>query len=238
MSKTKIILIAVTTLVFAGGVYLYMNFNSMITRQAERIASDALGVRVNIGSIDISLSDKVATVNTIEIGNPKGYKKDNAITADSIRIGLNSAATDLIDFNDITVKGSVVNLEVNENGMNLLDLKNLAQSKKQTDTAGSETVRVIVKKMVIEASTINPSVTFLDRDITSITMPAIHFSNLGQGGGMEAGDAIVKVITKYINETVQQARQSGALTGVKIPGTDDVKKLMDDAKEGIKSLFQ
>ena len=238
MSKLKLILCVLAVGLLAGGIYLYFNFNSIITRTAERIATNALGVTVNIGSIDVSLSDKAVQVNKIEIDNPPGYKSAHAMTVDRVLIGLNTASRELIDFNDIQVKGSVVTMEVNQNGMNLLDLKNLANRKEQKESAGSEQIRVIIKKMVVDASVIKPRITLVDRDFGDIKMPAIHFSNIGNGGKTDAGEVIVQVMTKYINEVQQQARQSGLLTGVQIPGAEDVRKTLNKAKDTLKGLFQ
>lgn len=242
MTKTKskksvFPLLAVLVVLAAGGVYLYMNFGSLLTRTAEKIASNALGVSVDIGSINVSLQDKKVTVNTLEIGNPPGYKTPYAVKADSIAIGLNTASKELIDFKDIQVKGSVVNLEVNEKGsMNLNDLKTLANQKKQTESVGSEAIRVIVKHMVIDASTIKPTISLLDKDIDPITLPALTFNNIGSGSGIPVKDAIVQVMTKYLNEAQGAARRSGALAGV--PGFDGVTKVIDDAKDSLKKLFQ
>jgi hypothetical protein len=222
----------------AGGFYLYINFGSMVTRTAEKIASGALGVAVDIGSIDISLQEKRVIVNTLKIGNPPGYKNPHAITSEKILIGLNTASKDLIDFNDIKVQGSVINLEVNERGMNLVDLRDLANQKKQRESAGSEQIRVIIKHMVIEASTINPSISLLNREIAPIKMPALSFSNIGKGGGVSAGSAVTQIITKYVSAAQREAQSSGMLSGLPGGTLDEVKKTIDDAAGSLKKLFE
>jgi hypothetical protein len=234
-AKKPIKLIMLATLLL-GGVYLYMNLGGLITRTAEKIASDALGVRVNIGNINVSLQDKKVTVNRLEISNPPGYRETNAMTAEKIIIALNTASKKLVDFKDVQVIGSVVNLEVNEKGMNLNDLKNLANRKKQKESVGSEQVRVIVQHMVVAASVINPSITLLNRDIQPLHMPAIKLSGIGQGGGVNADVAIVKVLTQYLNAVEREARESGMLNDM--PGIGDVKRTLDDAAGGLKKLFQ
>lgn len=234
----QIIILSVLVLLIAGGVYIARNMGGYITQMAETIASNALGVKVDIGSIDVSLSDKKVTVNSVKIGNPPGYRQPYAMTSDTIAIGLNTASKELIDFKDIQVKGSVVYMEINEQGMNLLTLKKLANSTKQKESAGSEQVRVIIKHMVIDASVIKPSITFLSREIDPIRMPAISFNNIGSSkGGTSAGDAIVQVLTKYLSSVQQQARSSGALNGVSIPGLDDAEGALDGISKRIKGLF-
>lgn len=231
-SNAKLILLA---LVLVGG-YLYFNMGNLITRTAEEIASGALGVKVHIGRIDLSLAEKKVTVNKLEVSNPPGYSGKNAMTAEQINIGLNDASPELIDFKKIEVKGSVVNLEVNEHGINLDDLKKLAAGKEQKESVGSEQVRVIIQHMVIDASTINPRITMMNRDVASIHMPAINMSNIGKGGGVNAGDAIVKVMTQYLSAVESAARKQGVLGG--LPGLGDVQKGLGDAAGSMKGLFR
>jgi hypothetical protein len=233
-SKNRIVLLVTGLVLIAGAAYLYQNLGGMITRTAEKIASDALGVSVHISGIDVSLSDKKVTVNRIKIGNPPGYSKPYIMTADGIDITLKSADTKLIDFKDITVRGSVVNMEINETGMNLLTLKNMANRKEQKDQAGSESVRVIVQRMVIDSSKVNTSITLLKRDVPSLQLPPVTVSGTGNQS-MPAGDAVVRVISSYFTAVEKHVRQTGALQGV--PGMNDVTKTLDNVTDRLKNLF-
>jgi hypothetical protein len=235
-NKAPVIPIVVVLLLLVFGGYLYMNFGSLLTRTAEKIASNALGVAVDIGWINVSLSDKIATVHGLKIGNPPGYAKPHAMTAETITIKLNTASKELIDFTDVRVEGSVVNVEISERGVNLNDLKNLANQKKQKESVGAEQIRVIIQHMVIEASTINPSVSLLKKDIRPVQMPPVTFSRIGGGGGVNAGEAVVQVLTKYLSKAESAARQGGLLK--ELSTLEDVEKTLDDAGESIKGLFK
>lgn len=224
-------------LVIAAGVFVYLNFGDLAKRAAEKIASDALGVRVQISSLDVSLQEKKAVVNNLRIGNPPGYRKSHAMTAEKITIGLNTASKELIDFNDIQVEGSVVNLEVTEKGTNLTDLKKLAGQKKQRESVGSEQVRVIVRNMVIGASTLNPSVTLLKNDMASVKIPSINLSGIGRKeNGVLAREAIVQIITKYINVAQKEANQAGMLKGIE-GEVGEVEEAVDNIKKDFKKIF-
>jgi hypothetical protein len=228
--------IVAAALLLVIGAYLYLNLGSIITRTTEKIASDALGVKVNIGRVDVSLSDKRVTVHSLKISNPPGYHKSYAMTAETILIGLNTASKQLIDFKDIQVKGSVVNLEVNEKGMNLTDLKNLANGKEQKESMGSEQIRVIIEHMVIDASVINTSIPMLNRDIQPLRLPAMNFSNIGSGGGVTAGIAIEQVFTQYLSAAENAARQGGLLKD--LPNMGDAKGAMGNAAKKLQGLFR
>lgn len=226
-------------LLVAGGIFVYLNFGGLAKGLAERIASDALGVKVAIGSLDISLEKRTASVNDLRISNPPGYDGRHAMTAEKIVIGLNTASKQLIDFNDINVIGSVVNLEVTPNGTNLTDLKELAMQKKQKESVGSEAIRVIVRKMAIGASTLNPRVTLLPgQDLGSIKIPAINLSGIGtRENGVLAKEAIIQVVTQYIGVAQREANKAGMLKGLP---TDELQKiqggLVDKAKDDVEKL--
>lgn len=237
-SLSKKLASLIIVLLLAAGVFLYLNFGDLAKRAAEKIATNALGVNVSISSLNVSLKEKKAVLRGLSIANPPGYRKSHIITADRLNIGLNTASRELIDFKDVSVDGVVVNLEVNEKGTNLSDLKKLARQKKQKESVGSKQVRLIVRQMVINTSTLNPSVTLLGRDIASVEIPAIRLSGLGtdSGKGAVAQDVISQVVIQYLSAAERQARQSDMLSigdGV----IDDVKDTLDGAAKKIEGLF-
>lgn len=239
MRKTNIIFSTLAMLLIITGVFLYLNFGDLAKNAAERIATNALGVNVSISSLDFSLKEKKATINGIRIANPPGFKKSHIITANNIDIGLTTASRELIDFNRIQVNGTVINLEVTPDGTNLQTLKKLASQKKQRESVGSEQVRVIVRNMVINESTINPSVTMLNRDIGSFKLPAVRVSGIGQNSnGALAQDALSQIMLVYIKAAEHQALQQGALGQTINNVTDDVKGAVDDTVNDVKKNLQ
>ncbi len=229
--KTNLKLITLAALVAAGG-YLYLNFSSLLTRTVEKIATDAVGVSVDIGSINISLSDKKVTVSSIKVANPSGYSNPHVMTTDALMIGLNTASEKLIDFSNIQVKGSSIFFEMNEKGTNVQDLKKRTEGKEQKESVGSEQIRVIVQQMMIDASTVNA--TLFGKEVPAITIPALKFSGIGSGKGIEAGDAIKQIFTKYMASAEKAVRESGLLQGLPIPGeVGDAIKNVEDIKNNI-----
>lgn len=237
MRLTKIILTSLSSLLIVAGIFLYINFGNLAKNAAERIASNSLGVPVSISSLSFSLKEKKATMRGIKIGNPPGFKKSHIIVARQINIGLNTASKELIDFKDVQVDGTVVNLEVTEKGTNLNALKKLASQKKQKQSVGSKKVRVIVRQMVINQSTINPSITLLNRDIGSINLPPVRISGIGNNSnGALAQDAVEQIVLQYLKAAETEARRAGALGGVDAV-VKDVEDAVNDVTKSIKGLF-
>ncbi len=211
-SITKSTISILFLILVAGGIFLYLNFSNIAKNLTEKIASDALGVKVRIASLDIFLQDKEVIVNGLRIGNPPGYKNANVMTAEKITIELNTVSKELIDFKNIRVDGSVINLEVTEKGNNLSDLKKLTEAKPQKESVGSEQVRVIVKNITIGSSTLNPSITLLGNSLGSITIPPVSLSGIGKRqNGVVAADAIKQVLTKYMSVAERKADTTGLI---------------------------
>ena len=204
MKKKTIIWSTIAISILACATYLFLNLNAMVIRTTENIASGALGVGVHIGDIDLSLSDKKVTVSNIRINNPQGYKGKHILETNQVSITLNTASSELINFNNIQASGSVVNVEINEKGMNILDLKKLTSQNSKKEKKGSETINVIIKKMLIAPSTVNSRVTFLDKDIATFQLPPISFANIGNNGNTSASDVIAEVITQYLTKIEKQ----------------------------------
>ncbi len=236
MKSIKSLSALVLGAVIIVGVFIYLNFGDLAKRAAEKIASDALGVGVNISSLDISLKEKRAVLSGLKINNPPGYKNRHIITADSIEIGLNTASKELIDFNDIQVNDVVVNLEVTPGGTNLQDLKKLSQKKEQTESVGSEQVRVIVRNMIINSSTVNPSVTLLGKDVAPIKIPSVRISGIGtRTNGALAKDAVSQILAQYLQAAEIHSRRAGLLD---VDGAvKDLGDAVDNATKDIKKLF-
>jgi hypothetical protein len=220
-------------LLIGGGIFVYLNFANWAKNLSEKIASDALGVKVQISSLHISLKDKTVSVNNLRIHNPRGYKNPHAMTTDLIKISLNTASKELIDFKDIKVSGSTIYLEVTEKGNNLSDLKKLTAAKSQKESAGSEQVRVIIKRMTIGASTLKPSVTLLGGALGNIDIPAVSLSNIGQtDNGVLAKEAITQILTKYMSVAESKAQRAGLLKGIE----GNVQKTIKDTENKVKNI--
>ncbi len=221
--------------VVAGATYLYLNAGGMLVRTTEKIASDALGVSVDIGSIHLALADKKVTVRGIQIGNPPGFKHPQIITAKTVDIVLASFSKEEIDFKSITVQGSEVNLELNEHGLNVLALKDRMGRKEQKENATNEAMRVIIDRMIISPTKIHPSITAFGDPMADIHVPTLTLDGIGRGRSVTAGDAIVQIMDQYLSLVEKQASNTGILKHV--PGTDEIKKGADDAVNSIRKLF-
>ncbi len=243
----------------AGGIYIYVNMDSLAQQLSEQVASKALGVPVTIGSVHISLEEKRVDVKDINIANPKGYKNPNAIEVDSVVIAAETLSKELLSFARVEVNGTTTNLEVNGKSTNLGDLKKNIDAQ-QGDVAPSKEpqIKVIVKRFSMTKAQINPSVTLLERDLAFVTVPDIHLTGIGEKeGGVLAQDAIAQIMDAVLGQFNSYANGAGFLEGLSLDALNNMgistgevfkknlKKSFDkdveqlkQGVEGLKGLFK
>ena len=248
------LLAGVIGLVAIGAVVLYLNLGNVAKALTEKIGTETLGVKVSVSSMDISLQDKKVEVKGLKIGNPPGYKNADSLSVDLIRVVGESFSKDLLVFDEITVSGTKVNMEVEKNGTNLSDLKKNIKPKASADekTETGKPIKVIVRKLTIDDATLNPAVMLISQEMKPVTMPDIVLTGIGQKtNGVLISEAVAQVLDKVTKVATQAASQQGMLQGMddaalKEIGTqmdmgksllDNAKKDMDGLKDGLKGLF-
>ncbi len=251
-------------LIAVGAAYLYINMGSIAKQITEQVASDALGVPVRVGNMDISLKDKKVTISNLSIANPAGYKKPHAIMVKKIEVAGESFSKELLVFSRIIVDGTNVNLEVSDKGTNLSDLKNNIGNKPSTNkpskskASKGEDIKVVVKKFSLTGAQLNPSVTLLGGDLAKITVPDINLHGIGQKeNGILAKDAISQIMSAVLKKFNSSANGAGFLKGMSLEALNSIgvstaevfkknlkesyKKEIDGLKknlDGLKGLFE
>ncbi|MEM7651140.1 MAG: hypothetical protein AAF204_03535 [Pseudomonadota bacterium] len=238
-------------LMFGGGVYVLKNLNILAKPITERIASEALGVSVNIGALDIRLQEKRVGVSNIRIGNPTGFAKPHAITIDRADIALKGVSKTLLDFETVDVAGTSVFLEVQKGTTNLHSLKKGIKGGKAQEKA-DEALKVILRNFALRGGTIYPSVTLIEsQDLKPVNVSPIVLRGIGvRENGVLAHEAAAQVVKPLIdtfskdagNAGYYQGLSSDALKEIGAGQMDQIKtrinEEVDKLEEGIKNLFQ
>lgn len=252
LSKTTLTISSIAlALMFGGGVFLLMNFGDIAKTIAQKVASETLGVTVSIGKIDIALADKAVTVSNIKIGNPKGYKGPYAATIDTIHMKAQTFSQTLLKFNDISVSGTEIYLEVRQTGTNLSDIKKTVDSKARKGDKAAQQIKVIIENMKIEKMQVNPSVLLPGlENMKPIIVPDLVLRGIGvKENGVLAQEAIGQIWSQLSKSVSAQANSAGFYQGISPEALQDIgvkqidvlkenlKKEMDNLEEGIKGLF-
>lgn len=239
-----------TAMLFGGGLYLYMNFNSLAKNLAEKYASRTLGVAVSIGDLAVSVQDRRIDVTNLRIANPAGYQKPHAATVQNITIQAGVLTAELLEFKDVSVNGADIFLEVKPSATNLTDIReNVNANTGENARAGEQAIKVILEKMVM-TGTIHPSVTLLQNEISPIKLPPITLEGIGtKSNGVLVNEAIGQIWREISSESIAAANRNGFLEGLdrdalEKAGMDEVQILkdqitqeVDKVTDGLKKIF-
>ena len=237
-------------LMFGGGVYVLTQLNTLAKPVVEKIATQALGVRVSISVMDISLKEKRVDVGGIRIANPDGFSKPYALTVGNVQVGLRSVSEGLIDFENIDVRGADVFLEVKTDTTNLHTLKS-GMKGAQDAPSDKEPVKVIVRRFTLEEAQVNPSVTLLaEQDLNSVKVAPVRLNGIGvKENGILAREAVTQIMAPLLETFSQAAGDAGLYQGMSPDALremgvgqveilkDQILKEVDDIGAGIKKLF-
>lgn len=256
----------IVVLLVAGAIYFYLNMNGMAKDVAERVASNALGVRVTIEEMDISLEEQKVVVHNVFIANPEGYQKENAIHIGRVTVALENWSEDMLTFAMVGVDDTSVFLEVQPGGTNLGDIKNLVEARSKTVIgekptasqvadveAKKEDIKVIIRDFVLNRAQVTPSSTLIGSDLNTIILPDIRVQGVGeQENGVLANEAVAQIMNGVLQQINKYANSVGFLEGLSLDvmnkmgvSTIDVfkknlKKSYDDDvdkfKQGVESL--
>lgn len=225
-------------LVVASGIYLYMNMGGIARQITERIASDALGVPVTLGGMDISLENKKVVVTDIRIANPPGYSKPYAMTIGSVTVAGESFSRELLTFAMIDVDNTNVNLEVTPNGTNLGDMKKNTEKVAQKAGSGAPNpsagagkpaaakggdMKVIIRTVALTHTQLNPSVTLVQKDLAYVNVPDIRLQGIGEKeNGVLAGEAVAQVLGAVLASVNKTANSAGFLQGLSLDSLNEM----------------
>lgn len=256
----KFLIFMLAFLFLGAGIWLYINLDQIGKIVAERVASDAMGVDVTIGSLDVGVQDKRIEVRDVRIDNPAGYDKPHIITVDALEIQAGDLSRELVEFDDITASGTNVYVEVKSGTTNLHALRDqvdgIAQKREveaaqtgsaaaQTKVDASETIKVILRKLSLSGATIHPSVTLIDsQDLRPLDLGTITLSGIGtRENGVLAKDAVSQISQQLLTQFNERAASGGFLSGLSADnlremGVNQVRGIIDGAKTGNEKVDQ
>jgi len=236
--KKKIIMAVVLLALIGGGYFVYRNMFDWIRLQAERVASDSLGVDVGIGSIDASFRNKTVRIKNIEIGNPKGYGMGDALKFGDIEIVADVLSRDRIVIKKVSVTDNEINLEMKGSKSNLNALSSGIKSgggqPKSEESAKAPTLNI--EDLVIDKTKLTVK-SNLVKSQGDITVPTIRLKNVGQNNN-QATAVVAQIARAVLNEALSAAAKNGVLQNLSKAGVDTLKGGLKTGTEGFKKSLE
>jgi len=262
MNRTKkiaIALVAIVILVVGLLVFLSSNIGSLIVDAVESFGPKVTQSRVTLDSADVAISGE-GELNGLVVGNPAGYKSEDAFRLGSIKVSLDpeSLTTDVIHIRSVQIIAPSISYEPGgDAGSNLNQLvKNVQQfsgGKGEEKETGGEEKRLIIDLLTISQGEVS-IVTPLSETPVSSSLPEIELRDIGKNsGGASASEVVKQVMQKVVGAASRVGDVSldklkselGSKVGDKLKSvqekagtTDGIGDKAGEVGDKLKSMFQ
>lgn len=217
----KISLIVIAVLLVT--VYLVTMFaiSPIVSGAVEKFAPEITGCEVKVESVSVSFLLDGVTVKGITVGNPEGYKTDNAfqLTKFSVDISLLSLLTDEIVVEEIIIDGAVVTVEQGLTTNNLLTIKSnidkfVAKSapkeepveeKEEPKEETEPGKKLIIEDFYFTNAKVKFSVVGVGGAALPIPIPTLHLEDIGKSEDGESEGASVGEVLTEVYDAVMDA---------------------------------
>lgn len=238
-------------LIIAGIVLFALFLDGLIKKGIETVGPALTQTTLRLDGVSLSILRGSASLRGLTVGNPPGYKGATALEADQISLQLAPASvlSDKVIIHSLRLDNARINVEGSPTDNNLTKiLANVqsAMSASQPDQAkeASEGKKLQVDDLVISNAKVHLTFPLLGGKGTTLPLPDIHLTQLGQGPEGITPAALVQRILAEVTGNVTSLA-TGALKSLGGAVTDTVKDLgkgtvegVEKATKGIKDLFK
>lgn len=203
----KIVLAVVAILVVAGFV-AYSHLGGAVKSIIESAGSQAMGTKVSVSGLDVSLASETASLSGLTVANPHGFSGDFLKTK-TITATLGGIADKTVTITEVVVDGMIVTYELGPNGTNIDAVKrNLKSSVSATSSPKASSAAdkaengaqgggydVIIQKLRIVNAQVIPSIGGKSKPVS---LPEIVVTNIGTKGNPATPEQVASQIMSHI----------------------------------------
>ncbi len=205
-----LILVAVAVVAVLG--YVYINAGSIVEKIIETVGTDATGTSVEVGSVELNLAERTATINQFTVANPSGFSNAHAFSLDliSVTVDTENTTADLIVLREVVISSPRVLYEIAEGGSNIDAISaNIEAYQRELSgggAGGSSGTKIIIDRLRFTGGQV--TATAGDEQV-DVDLPPLTLSNLGRAsGGETAGEIAAQIadaLTQHVAQTVARA---------------------------------
>ncbi len=195
-----------------GLAVLLTNLNSIAKKGIVKVLSYVLEVDVSLKKVNISLLKGTCTLEGFVIGNPEGFKTEDAFSVKrvDVAVDIKSFGTDLPIIKLISMKNPEVTLEQGLHGSNLTKMIDNASrfSGKETKEAESAEGQKEIKidKIIVEGAKVSLSAPVLQGRSVTFPLPKIEIRNIG---GKKKPVSVAESIRLFFVKILNSALDAG-----------------------------
>ncbi|MEM7304603.1 MAG: hypothetical protein AAF372_03635 [Pseudomonadota bacterium] len=214
MKKVLIGLVVLILIIAAGIYYVLGNLDSIVEHAIEKYGSEALKTSVEVGSVNIKLTEGLAQINDLEIDNPKGFKTDYLFYMGTTRVQLDvkRISSELIVIKEVLLDGPSINYELSMKGSNVETLiKNMGSSSSggssdSGSSSGGSGPKLIIENFIFKDGEVVATSNVVKDKTLKTKLPKIHMTNLGGSSGATPEEITKQVMNELLKEIAKAAK--------------------------------
>lgn len=208
MKKALIIGGGVLVVVIAAGLFLAVaGLDDLVKTAVEKGGSEATQVKVTLDKAEVKLTDGKASLSGLVVGNPEGFKTDNAFELGAISVTIDPATVtnDVVVIKEVVITAPKVTYELGAGGSNIDAIKSnverLAGGGGSSSSSSEEGPKVIIEHLYVRGGEVHVSATALGGKTMSSPLPEIHLTDIGKDkGGADSGEVASKIMAALTSE--------------------------------------
>jgi hypothetical protein len=222
MKWMKRILIAVVLLVVVVIAIAYFAINGIIRAAVQSGATAALNVPTTLNSASLSLLGGSLALNGLDVGAPSGFTS-HILIVDGLKVVVEYSELrgTPIHISEIDINNPNLTVEMAGGKLNIQALQQSSQSGSsaaapngQASSSSAGSMKLIIDKLTLTNATVgfNAGLPGLSSP-TSVTVPTMTLTNIGNSGDAKNGEALDQVVMQTITALAAKAQQTGNLPG-------------------------
>lgn len=225
------------------------NLGPVIKTAVNSYGPTLTGTEVRLSKVDISIFSAAAEIKDFFLGNPKGFKSDQAMSVGSIHVNVDekSLTGDTIIIDRIEVVAPEITYEKIRGTDNFQSILNnvkkatgAAKSAKPSAEKGDKGPgkKLLIKEFIVRDGKVNLATSLLGGKAITAILPAIHLKDIGKKtGGASAADAF-KEIFAALHAQITSPEVTGILKDQLDKYTADGKKAVDEIGKQLETNTQ
>ena len=253
--KRVVLVVAIVLVILVGGLYVFGGH--LVKIGVETAATKALGVRVDIADVDISILGGSVEIEGLIVGNPAGYEHKNLLELGRARVAVNigSMLGDTVQIKELKLDG--INLVIEQKGLsnNLQDVIKAIPSGEpgQREEAAEPGKKLRIDELEITNVTVKAKLLPIPgkSDTVTLQLKPIRMTDLGSddkltvakltgkillaiaGGVASQGAGVLpEDMTKTMKATLSKTIELGKTA------TEEGKRLIEEGKDVGKGLLE
>jgi hypothetical protein len=191
---------AVALVLVVVAVYVVVRSAALVEAAIERHGHRYLGVPVEVDAVDVTLTERSATVRGLVVGNPPGFDGPPAVRVAEIRVALDLSRTssEIVALEQVTLHGVEVTALFRRQGSNLQQIMDHLNARISAHERARETrvvaeVRLVIDHLEVLDARAAVASGFLGRVV--VDLPPVRVTGIGrEPGGASVGQVLRQVL--------------------------------------------